>query len=92
MKVSVLNILIMAKIQLNGRKLEFKNKDTLFTLLKRYKMNKKKIAVELNGKIINRNKYKIVNVKSKDKIEIVHFIGGGWYLWKKIYLKLTTKF
>ena len=77
MKVSVLNILIMAKIQLNGRKLEFKNKDTLFTLLKRYKMNNKKIAVELNGKIINRNKYKIVNVKSKDKIEIVHFIGGG---------------
>ncbi|MBA1339315.1 MAG: thiazole synthase/sulfur carrier protein [Pelagibacterales bacterium] len=67
----------MAKIQLNGRKLEFKNKDTLFTLLKRYKMNNKKIAVELNGKIINRNKYKIVNVKSKDKIEIVHFIGGG---------------
>jgi len=77
LKVSVLNILIMAKIQLNGRKLEFKNKDTLFTLLKRYKMNNKKIAVELNGKIINRNKYKIVNVKSKDKIEIVHFIGGG---------------
>ena len=67
----------MAKIQLNGRKLEFKNKDTLFTLLKRYKMNNKKIAVELNGKIINRNKYDLIYLKNKDKIEIVHFIGGG---------------
>jgi sulfur carrier protein len=77
LKVSILNILIMAKIQLNGRKLELKNKHTILTLLKIYKLNSKKIAVELNGKIINRDKYKIVNVKNKDKIEIVHFIGGG---------------
>ena len=67
----------MARIQLNGRKLELKNKDTIITLLKRYKIDGKKIAVELNGKIINRNKYKLVYVKNKDKIEIVHFIGGG---------------
>jgi sulfur carrier protein len=67
----------MARIQLNGRKLELKNKHSIFTLLKRYKMDGKKIAVELNGKIINRNKYKTVYVKNKDKIEIVHFIGGG---------------
>jgi len=77
LNVSVLNTLIMAKIQLNGRKLELKKKHTILELLKRYKMDSKKIAVELNGKIINRNKYKIVYVKSKDKIEIVHFIGGG---------------
>jgi sulfur carrier protein len=77
LNVSVLNILIMARIQLNGRKLELKNKDTILTLLKRYKIDGKKIAVELNGKIINRNKYKLVYVKNKDKIEIVHFIGGG---------------
>jgi sulfur carrier protein len=67
----------MARIQLNGRKLELKNKHSILTLLKRYKIDWKKIAVELNGKIINRNKYKIVYLKNKDKIEIVHFIGGG---------------
>ena len=77
MKVSILNILIMAKIQLNGNKLELKNKHTIFTLLKKYKMDNKKIAIELNGKIINRSKYKSTYVKNKDKIEIVHFIGGG---------------
>ncbi len=67
----------MARIQLNGRKLELKNKQTIFELLKRYKIDSKKIALELNGKILNRNKYKIIYVKNKDKLEIVHFIGGG---------------
>tara|TARA_B110000977_G_C10730272_1_gene358760 strand:- start:300 stop:503 length:204 start_codon:yes stop_codon:yes gene_type:complete len=67
----------MAKIQLNGRKLELKNKHTILELLKKYNMDSKKTAIELNGKIINRNKYKTVYVKDQDKIEIVHFIGGG---------------
>ena len=67
----------MAKIQLNGKKLELKNKHSILSLLKKYKINFKKIAVELNGTIVNRNKYKTINVKNKDKIEIVHFIGGG---------------
>ena len=67
----------MAKIQLNGRKLELRNKHSILTLLKKYKMSDKKIAVELNGKIINRNRYKLAYLKGKDKIEIVHFIGGG---------------
>jgi len=67
----------MAKIQLNGRKLELSSKYSIATMLKKYKINDKKIAVELNGKIINRNKYKLIYIKNKDKIEIVYFIGGG---------------
>ena len=67
----------MAKIQLNGRKLQLDNKHSILTLLKKYKIDSKKIAVELNGKIINRNKYKSIYIKNKDKIEIVYFIGGG---------------
>ena len=77
MNVGILNILIMAKIQLNGRKLELKKKCTILALLKKYKIDGKKIAVELNGKIVNRNKYKTAYIKNMDKIEIVHFIGGG---------------
>jgi thiamine biosynthesis protein ThiS len=67
----------MAKIQLNGRRLELNNKCSITTLLKKYKIDSKKIAVELNGQIINRNKYKLIYLKNRDKIEIVHFIGGG---------------
>ena len=62
MKVSILNISIMAKIQLNGQKLELSSKHSIASLLKKYKINDKKIAVELNGKIINRNKYKLITV------------------------------
>ena len=67
----------MAKIQLNGRKLDLSNRCSVATLLKKYKIDGKKIAVELNGKIISRNKYKLIYLKSDDKLEIVHFIGGG---------------
>jgi sulfur carrier protein len=67
----------MAKIQLNGRKLELNSRYSISTLLKKYKINGKKIAVELNGKIISRTKYNLIYLKNKDKIEIVHFIGGG---------------
>jgi sulfur carrier protein len=67
----------MAKIQLNGRKLKLNSKCSIATLLKKYKIDIKKTAVELNGKIINRNKYNLVYIKNMDKVEIVHFIGGG---------------
>ena len=67
----------MAKIQLNGKKLALNQKSSLLELLKKFKINEKKIAVELNGKIIIKSKYKSVFLKDKDKIEIVHFIGGG---------------
>jgi sulfur carrier protein len=67
----------MAKIQLNGRKVKLSNKHSIATLLKKYKIDKKKIAVELNREIINRGKYELIYLKNNDKIEIVHFIGGG---------------
>ena len=67
----------MAKIQLNGRKIKLNNKYSIATLLKKYKIDSKKVAVELNGKIINRSKYKLIYIKDRDKIEIVYFIGGG---------------
>ena len=49
----------------------------MFDLLKKHKLNDRKVAVELNGAIINKKKYKQRFVKNNDKIEIVHFIGGG---------------
>ena len=67
----------MAKIQLNGNKRVISSKFSILSLLKKYKIDSKKVAVELNGKIVNKSKYKLVYLKDKDKVEIVHFIGGG---------------
>jgi len=67
----------MAKIQLNGKKITIKQKFSLFNLLQKYKLDKKKIAIELNGSIVTKSMYKKKLIKDLDKIEIVHFIGGG---------------
>ena len=67
----------MAKIQLNGKKIQIKTNFTLLDLLKKYKLNNKKIAIEHNGTIISKSNFNKKYLKNKDKIEIVHFIGGG---------------
>ena len=68
---------IMAKIQLNGKKISIKSNFSIFDLLKKYKLSKKKIAIEYNGTIIPKVNYKKKYLKNDDKLEIVHFIGGG---------------
>ena len=67
----------MAKIQLNGKKISIKSNFSILDLLKKYKLSKKKIAIEYNGKIIPKVNYKKKYLKNDDKLEIVHFIGGG---------------
>ena len=67
----------MAKIQLNGKKITIKSNFSVSDLLKKYKLSQKKIAIEYNGVILSKNNYKKKYVKDNDKLEIVHFIGGG---------------
>jgi len=67
----------MAKIQLNGKKISIKPNFSISDLLKKYNLHNKKVAIEHNGKIITNNDYRKKILKNKDKLEIVHFIGGG---------------
>ena len=67
----------MAKIQLNGKKILINKNFSIFDLLKKYNLNNKKIAIEYNGTIVPKVHYKKKYLKDKDKLEIVHFIGGG---------------
>jgi sulfur carrier protein len=50
---------------------------SLSVFLKQLKIPIKKVAIELNREIIDKNKTNKVKLKKNDKIEIVHFIGGG---------------
>ena len=59
------------------KKVSIKQKLSISDLLKKYKLDTSKIAVEINGIILNKTKYKKRILKNNDKIEIVHFIGGG---------------
>ena len=67
----------MAKIQLNGKKVTIKAKTTIYELLKKFKLNNKKVAIEYNGIIIPKLNYKKKYLKNNDRLEVVHFIGGG---------------
>ncbi len=67
----------MAKIQLNGKKITIKSKASIYQLLKKFKLNNKKVAIEHNGIIVPRSNYKKRYLKNNDKLEVVHFIGGG---------------
>jgi thiamine biosynthesis protein ThiS len=46
-------------------------------LVKNLKIPMKKVAIELNQEIIDKKKINKISLKKNDKIEIVHFIGGG---------------
>ena len=67
----------MAKIQLNGKLYEINNGTNLNQLLNNLKIQKNKVAIEVNGQIIDKNKYPNLILNKNDKVEIVHFIGGG---------------
>ena len=65
------------KIKVNGKiKTTFEN-TMLSDLIKSLKIPIKKVAIEFNQEIIDKKKLKNVKIQSGDKIEIVHFIGGG---------------
>ena len=72
-----MNSLNVAKIQLNGNSYEVSNGTNLEDLLNKLKIKKNKVAIEVNGNIIERKKYSNLILNKNDKIEIVHFIGGG---------------
>jgi sulfur carrier protein len=65
------------KIKTNGKFSTINENLALSTFLKQLKIPLKKVAIELNLEIIDKNKINKIKLKHNDKIEIVHFIGGG---------------
>ena len=65
------------KIKLNGKFIKIQDKTTLQNLIKKLKVPIKKVAIELNQIIVNKKSLGKIKIKSNDKIEVVHFIGGG---------------
>ena len=65
------------KIIVNGKLLTVNIKFSLKNLIEKLKIPINKVAIELNKEIVDKKKINKIFLKNKDKIEIVHFIGGG---------------
>ncbi len=65
------------EIKINGKVIKTKDNIKLSELLKNLKIPIKKVAIELNQEIVDKTILNKINLKKNDKIEIVHFIGGG---------------
>ena len=65
------------KIEINGKLKTFEDSITISKLVKNLKIPIKKVAIELNQEIVDKKKLDTIFLKNNDKIEIVHFIGGG---------------
>ena len=65
------------KIKINGKINKIDDKTKLSELIKNLKVHLQKVAIELNREIVDKKNLNKINLKVNDKIEIVHFIGGG---------------
>jgi sulfur carrier protein len=64
------------RININGEDREVSSK-TVVDLLELLEIDPKRVAVELNMEILPKAKYSEKAIADGDKIEIVHFVGGG---------------
>ena len=65
------------EIRVNGKVKSISDKYRMSDLVKNLKIPMKKVAIELNQEIIDKKSISKINLNKNDKIEIVHFIGGG---------------
>ena len=65
------------KISVNGKQIQVIPNFSMMSLITNLKVPLNKIAIELNKKIIDKKRISKIYLQKGDKIEIVHFIGGG---------------
>ena len=65
------------KTKVNGKIKSINQDSNLSMVLKNLKIPLNKVAIELNEEIIDKKKINKIKLNKNDKIEIVHFIGGG---------------
>lgn len=65
------------KLLVNGEDREFSSVSTLSDLLVQLGMKPDRVAVEVNRELVPRDRWPSTQLSDGDKLEIVHFVGGG---------------
>jgi thiamine biosynthesis protein ThiS len=64
-------------LQINGEQRDFPGSLTVAALVGQLGMKADRVAVELNLEIVPRTQWETTTLKDGDKLEVVHFVGGG---------------
>lgn len=68
------------RLQINGEERDFSaERLTLAALVEQLGMKADRVAIELNRDIVARERWSATDLSDGDRLEIVHFVGGGWY-------------
>ncbi|MCK4902416.1 MAG: sulfur carrier protein ThiS [Thermoplasmatales archaeon] len=64
-------------IEVNGRKVDWVEKETIKDLLKRMRYTFPLVVVKINDKVIPRSEFSEVLVSDNSNIAVIHMISGG---------------
>ncbi len=64
-------------LTINGEDRELAGITTLSDLIAQLGMKPDRVAVELNRELVSRDRWAETKLSTGDKLEIVHFVGGG---------------
>ena len=64
-------------VDINGETRDIPESVNLRALLELLSLSGQRVAVELNKEVIRRSDWEKVFVANNDRIEIIHFVGGG---------------
>ncbi|HUE80975.1 MAG TPA: sulfur carrier protein ThiS [Pyrinomonadaceae bacterium] len=67
------------RIQVNGEYREVAHETTLGDLIALFSFASDRIAIEHNGVVVRRIDWSTVRLEEGDRVEIVHFVGGGFW-------------
>ena len=65
------------KFYLNGEVREAPDRTDLTRMIQLFSLPEKRVAIELNGEVIRRSQWAFTFIDNDDKVEVVHFVGGG---------------
>jgi thiamine biosynthesis protein ThiS len=65
------------QVSINGDSKTFDSPVTLSELIDQLQLTPSRVAIELNRVVVRRSEWSATSIKEGDKIEIVHFVGGG---------------
>ena len=65
------------QIKLNGETKDVADGTTLLSLVEQLSLAPERLAIELNQEVIRRAEWPDVKLSDGDRVEIVHFVGGG---------------